>query len=273
MGSFELRPDQEQRSTARRHVSRASGDLPGDGAAEQTWKWRTGLSRSCKRTNVRATCGKASIKPGSRSRCWSAQYRAGLSGIDFNRYATIQQTLITQQDLWAQSRGQIDLGLIEVYRGLGGGWQIKCDQVPDKRGVLSPPPGDADSNGNVGDLPAPADAATPTNPATSPVPPANPATSPVQSSPPIPPQTNPPQAIPTLPAPPKSTDISPADASGPPTGSSRKPCRRHCQRARAGFAASARTALSPYVAAGPSAAPAVLHFFARFCHSSRNSWA
>lgn len=67
-----------------------------------------------------------------------AQYKAGLGGIEFNRYATIQQTLITQQDSWAQSRGQICLGLIQVYRGLGGGWQIKCEAPPDKRGVLSP---------------------------------------------------------------------------------------------------------------------------------------
>lgn len=67
-----------------------------------------------------------------------AQYRAGLAGIDFNRYATIQQNLITQQDQWAQARGQISLGLIEVYRGLGGGWQIKCGGCPDKRGILSP---------------------------------------------------------------------------------------------------------------------------------------
>lgn len=66
------------------------------------------------------------------------QYRAGVAGIDFNRYATIEQTLITQQDQWAQSRGQICQGLIQVYRGLGGGWQIKCDQVPNKLGVLSP---------------------------------------------------------------------------------------------------------------------------------------
>lgn len=68
-----------------------------------------------------------------------AQYEAGLSGIDFNRYATIQQNLSIQQDLWAQSRGQICLGLIQVYRGLGGGWQIKCSPPPDKRGILSPP--------------------------------------------------------------------------------------------------------------------------------------
>jgi outer membrane protein TolC len=68
-----------------------------------------------------------------------AQYQAGLGGIDFNRYATIQQNLVTQQDQWAQARGQIALGLIEVYRGLGGGWQIRCSCPPDKQGILSPP--------------------------------------------------------------------------------------------------------------------------------------
>jgi NodT family efflux transporter outer membrane factor (OMF) lipoprotein len=85
-----------------------------------------------------------------------AQYRAGLGGLDFNRYATIVQTLVVQQDQWAQSRGQIALGLIQVYRGLGGGWQIKCSPPPDKRGVLSPPPSTTES------APAPADP----NPAT-----------------------------------------------------------------------------------------------------------
>jgi NodT family efflux transporter outer membrane factor (OMF) lipoprotein len=68
-----------------------------------------------------------------------AQYQAGRAGIDFNRYATIQQTLTVQQDQWAQARGQISLGLIQVYRGLGGGWQIKCACPPDKQGLLSPP--------------------------------------------------------------------------------------------------------------------------------------
>lgn len=60
---------------------------------------------------------------------------------DFNRYALLVQTLITQQDQWAQARGQIALGLIDTYRALGGGWQIKSGYVPDKRGVLSPDPG------------------------------------------------------------------------------------------------------------------------------------
>jgi NodT family efflux transporter outer membrane factor (OMF) lipoprotein len=84
-----------------------------------------------------------------------AQYRAGLGGIDFNRYATIEQNLIVQQDQWAQARGQICVGLIQVYRGLGGGWQIKCCPPPDKRGVLSPAAA-ATSNrtSNAGDSPA-----------------------------------------------------------------------------------------------------------------------
>ncbi|MBN1395079.1 MAG: TolC family protein [Pirellulales bacterium] len=50
------------------------------------------------------------------------QYKTGR--VDFNRYATIQQSLVTQQDSAAQARGQISQGLIEVYRALGGGWEI-----------------------------------------------------------------------------------------------------------------------------------------------------
>jgi hypothetical protein len=69
-----------------------------------------------------------------------AQYQAGLSGIDFNRYATIEQTLVTQQDQWAQARGQICLGLIQVYRGLGGGWQIKCSPPPVSVEMAPTPP-------------------------------------------------------------------------------------------------------------------------------------
>jgi NodT family efflux transporter outer membrane factor (OMF) lipoprotein len=64
------------------------------------------------------------------------QYEEG--AVDFNRYTVLQQSLIQQQDLWAQSRGQIALGLIDVYRGLGGGWQIRLAPTPDKQGILSP---------------------------------------------------------------------------------------------------------------------------------------
>jgi outer membrane protein TolC len=68
------------------------------------------------------------------------QYEAGLGGglADFNRYAVILQSLIQQQDAWAQSQGQIGQGLIQVYRGLGGGWQIRLEPDPDALRFLPP---------------------------------------------------------------------------------------------------------------------------------------
>src|SRR5262249_1390491 len=52
-----------------------------------------------------------------------AQYQGGL--VDFNRVAVLEQNLVGQQDQFAQAEGQIALGLIQVYRALGGGWQIR----------------------------------------------------------------------------------------------------------------------------------------------------
>ncbi len=60
----------------------------------------------------------------------------GQPGFDFNRFALIQQNRITQQDQLAQSRGQIDQGLIQVYRALGGGWEIRRQPAPE----VPPPP-------------------------------------------------------------------------------------------------------------------------------------
>jgi outer membrane protein TolC len=59
-----------------------------------------------------------------------AQYEEGAGqGLgDFNRYAVILQSLITQQDQWAQSQGQIGQGLIRTYRALGGGWEIRLGE-------------------------------------------------------------------------------------------------------------------------------------------------
>lgn len=56
-----------------------------------------------------------------------AQYKGGI--VDFNRVSLLQQDLVQQQDLLAQSQGAICQGLIEVYRGLGGGWQIRCQPL------------------------------------------------------------------------------------------------------------------------------------------------
>ena len=39
---------------------------------------------------------------------------------------SLQQTLVLLEDTLALDQGQIATGLIQVYRGLGGGWQIRC---------------------------------------------------------------------------------------------------------------------------------------------------
>jgi NodT family efflux transporter outer membrane factor (OMF) lipoprotein len=76
------------------------------------------------------------------------QYRAGT--IDFTRVAQLQENLVLFQDTLAQARGEIALGLIEVYRALGGGWQIRCtgcepgtilsqDNLPTDGETLPPP--------------------------------------------------------------------------------------------------------------------------------------
>lgn len=59
------------------------------------------------------------------------QYQKG--AVDFNRYAVIEQNLVTQQDLDAQARGQIAQGLVAMYRALGGGWEIRL-------GAMGPEP-------------------------------------------------------------------------------------------------------------------------------------
>ena len=48
------------------------------------------------------------------------EYQEGAA--DFNRVAVIELTLVQQQDLLAQTRGEIAQGLIRIYRALGGGW-------------------------------------------------------------------------------------------------------------------------------------------------------
>ena len=53
------------------------------------------------------------------------QFQGGIT--DFNRVYNTQSTLVTQQDLLAQTRGTIALNLIDVYRALGGGWRTFVD--------------------------------------------------------------------------------------------------------------------------------------------------
>ena len=51
------------------------------------------------------------------------QYTTGV--IDFTPVFIFQATLTDQQDQLAQSRGDIALNLIALYRALGGGWEMR----------------------------------------------------------------------------------------------------------------------------------------------------
>lgn len=51
------------------------------------------------------------------------QYREGT--VDFNRVFLLEGYLVQQELQLAQARANVVLGLIEVYRALGGGWQIR----------------------------------------------------------------------------------------------------------------------------------------------------
>jgi NodT family efflux transporter outer membrane factor (OMF) lipoprotein len=69
-----------------------------------------------------------------------------LRGADSNQIAIITQTKVQQQDLQAQAHGAIALGLIQVYRALGGGWEaswprfdlLAVEPFPDE-----PPPAES----------------------------------------------------------------------------------------------------------------------------------
>ena len=50
----------------------------------------------------------------------SELYRSGLT--DFQNVLNMEQSLLTQQDLLASSRGLISVNLVAIYKALGGGW-------------------------------------------------------------------------------------------------------------------------------------------------------
>lgn len=75
-----------------------------------------------------------------------AQYKGGLT--DFNRVSLVEQNLVTQQNGYAQAFGAIAVGLVQTYRALGGGWEIRLDPqaahmpglpCPDVDGEWVPP--------------------------------------------------------------------------------------------------------------------------------------
>jgi NodT family efflux transporter outer membrane factor (OMF) lipoprotein len=53
------------------------------------------------------------------------KYREG--EIDFNRLFTVQQLLLNQQERLANARGNAAQSLIDLFRALGGGWEIRLN--------------------------------------------------------------------------------------------------------------------------------------------------
>jgi NodT family efflux transporter outer membrane factor (OMF) lipoprotein len=64
-----------------------------------------------------------------------SQYQAG--AVDYTRLAQVQSNLVMLEDAEAQARGSIAMGLVQVYRALGGGWEIRLSQSPP--GAPQPP--------------------------------------------------------------------------------------------------------------------------------------
>jgi outer membrane protein TolC len=67
---------------------------------------------------------KKSVKAAERSADLALmQYRGGST--DYTTVIMAQQALLREQDHLAASRGESPLGLVAVYRALGGGWEIR----------------------------------------------------------------------------------------------------------------------------------------------------
>ncbi len=56
------------------------------------------------------------------------QYRDGL--VNFNTVISTQQTLTQQQDILVQTQGNTATDLVNVYKSLGGGWEIRDNRDP-----------------------------------------------------------------------------------------------------------------------------------------------
>jgi outer membrane protein TolC len=66
------------------------------------------------------------------------RYNTGI--IDIIQVTQLQLLQVQADDLWAQAQGQIPTGLIQVYRALGGGWQIRLEDHAAPAGPPGPPP-------------------------------------------------------------------------------------------------------------------------------------
>jgi NodT family efflux transporter outer membrane factor (OMF) lipoprotein len=62
------------------------------------------------------------------------QYKAGT--VDFTTVTQVEQALVAQQNTLAIAQGEIATGLIQIYRALGGGWEIRINGCQE---TLQPP--------------------------------------------------------------------------------------------------------------------------------------
>jgi NodT family efflux transporter outer membrane factor (OMF) lipoprotein len=58
----------------------------------------------------------------------TAQYEEGL--VDFNTVITTLKSLAVQQDLEAALKGDVAVNLVQVYKSLGGGWEVRDGRDP-----------------------------------------------------------------------------------------------------------------------------------------------
>ena len=99
------------------------------------------------------------------------QYRTGV--IDFNRVFNLETTQVQQQDRLAVAAGDIALNLINVYRALGGGWEMRLQEdrrsgehvahaaLPGMPSAMPAPPAPAPAPPAPGSLPEPLPAPRP----------------------------------------------------------------------------------------------------------------
>jgi NodT family efflux transporter outer membrane factor (OMF) lipoprotein len=91
----------------------------------------------------------ASVTEAKRARDVGAKLFKG-GQIDFNRLAVLDLNLVQQQNTLAQARGDVALALIQVYRALGGGWQIRLHGC-EAPGSFPPARAMADREGRAGE--------------------------------------------------------------------------------------------------------------------------
>ena len=74
------------------------------------------------------------------------QYKEG--AVTFERVFNLQNVLVRQQIDQTRARAEISLALIEVYRALRGGWQIRLDMPLGTPEVVAAAGPDSSENGD-----------------------------------------------------------------------------------------------------------------------------